>query len=160
MEAATRLACDYWHDKFYAATQAEEAQKRARIAERKQSETLYRIAPDREPELIDEGIGYRATARNENELAWAERRLVDLGFQIICEERIKSYTSEHEDFVVYADPRANGEITFRAYKKPLPRQSRVRRIRTGAFNFFRLMDSWKNDIRGKYQTRLAKAIGI
>jgi hypothetical protein len=159
MEAATNLARDYWHDKFHAAEEAAEAEKQARTAQRKRSEMLFQARPDRDPQLIDEEIGYGATPRNDSELAWAEQRLVDLGFQITSEANVKSYVSEHEDFVVYADPRTKGEITFTVYKKPLPKRGRVPRIRKNFLNYFRLMDSWKNDIREKYEARLAKAIG-
>jgi hypothetical protein len=63
MEAARSLAQDYWHARFHAVEQAEEAEKRARITERKKSEPVYRMAPDLGPELIDEGLGYGAMFR-------------------------------------------------------------------------------------------------
>ncbi len=157
MGAAVRLARDYWHDKFHAIEEEEAAQKRAHTAQRKKTETLYRIAPDREPELLDEGLSYGATPRNESELVWAEQRLVALGFQVTCEDNVKSYTDEREDFVVYADPRANGEIRFMVCRKPLPKKSRTPRVRTGYATSFFLKDTWKHDIQGKYEIRLAQA---
>ncbi len=128
-------------------------EKQKRIIQRKKTEILYKIAPNRESELIDEGIGFGAVPRNADELAWAENRLVDLGFQISREANIKSYISEQESFVVYADPRAKGEIKFTVNKKPLSKSSRKRFWG----NSFSLKDNWKNDIRGKYESRVAQA---
>ena len=124
--AAERLARNYWHDKFSAVEETEAVEKQKRIIQRKKTEILYKIAPNRESKLIDEGIGFGAVPRNADELAWAENRLVGLGFQISCEANIKSYISEQESFVVYADPRAKGEIKFTVNKKPLSKSSRKR----------------------------------
>ncbi|CAI8823485.1 hypothetical protein [Methylocaldum szegediense] len=158
LEAAFALAKEYWHEKFHAEEQIEKAQEEERRRQRKASEVLYRIAPDREPELIDEGFIFGGTFRNESELAWAEQRLAYLGFQITCEDNVKSYTSEMENWVIYADPRVNGKIEFRAYKKPLPKKARGPHVRTGISGYFYLMDSWKHDLRKKYESRLLKAI--
>ena len=68
MEAAKRLAGEYWHDKFDASEKAEQKQKRESIAQRRASETLYRTAPDSEPKLIDEGYFYGGSPRNQSEL--------------------------------------------------------------------------------------------
>jgi hypothetical protein len=159
MEAANRLAGEYWSDRFHAAEKAEQEQKQVLKAQRKISEILYHIAPALAPQLIDEGFFYGTTPRNQSEFDWAEQRLADLGFQITCEANVKSYISEHENWDVYADPRANGEISFTVYRKPFPKQSRTPLIRRGVLNSFNLKDSWKHDIRGKYESRLAKAIG-
>jgi hypothetical protein len=151
--AAMSLARDYWHVKFHDQEVAEEAEKQARILERKKTEALYQIAPNEEPELIDERAGYSNSPRNAEEMAWAEERLSELGFQINSEGNVKSYISEMENFVVYADPRSNGEIRFTVYKKPLPK----RRRRALWNRSFSLKDNWKHDLRGKYESRLAQA---
>jgi hypothetical protein len=156
-EAAVKLARDHWHEAFHATEDAKAAEKLARKATRRTTETLYRVAPDLDPELLDEGIGYRAIPRNASELACAEQRLADLGFQLATEGNVKSYTDERETVVVYADPRANDEISFTVYRKPLPKRSRVHRVRTWASNRFYIKDNWKNDIRGKYETRVTRA---
>jgi hypothetical protein len=158
LEAAFELAHEHWHEKFHAAEQIEKTQKEELLRQRKGSEILYRIAPDQEPKLIDEGPTFGGTFRNESELAWAEQRLAELGFQITCEDNVKSYTSERENWLVYADPRLNGKIEFTAYKKPLPKKARGSYLRTATFKSFYIMDSWKNDIRGKYESRLMEAI--
>jgi hypothetical protein len=102
---ASELAREYWYDKFHETAVEEERQKRERTLNRRKTETLYCVAPDFDPELIDEGIGYGAQARNDTEMAWAEQRLTELGFSIILEAHVKSYLRDHDDFVVYADPR-------------------------------------------------------
>jgi hypothetical protein len=153
-EAAQKLARNHWHDEFSAAEKAEAIEKQKRIIQRKKTEILYKIAPIREPELIDEGIGFGTAPRSDDEMAWAENRLVDLGFQISCEANIKSYIKEQESLIVYADPRAKGEIKFTVYKKPLSKSNRKRYWN----NSFSLKDNWKNDIRGKYESRVAQAI--
>jgi len=158
LEAAFALANEYWHEKFHAEEQIEKAQKEERRRQRKASEVLYRTTPDREPELIDEGSIFRGPFRNESELAWAEQRLAYLGFQFTCEDNVKAYTSERGDWLVYADPRVKGKIEFRAYKKPLPKKARGSHIRRGVSRSFYLLDSWKNDIRGKYESRLMEVI--
>jgi hypothetical protein len=119
--AVMALARAYWDDKFGAAERAEETEKQALVANRKKTETLYVIDPTGEPQLIDEGLGFLAfgdTARSESELSWAEQRLSDLGFQTSHEGNVRCYTSERGDFVVYADPRVKGKITFSVFKKP------------------------------------------
>jgi len=153
-KAAERLARNYWHDEFSAIEEANAIEKKKRIIQRKKAEILYKTAPNSEPELKDEGIGFGTVPRNDDELAWAENRLVDLGFQIICDANIKSYISEQDSLVVYADPRAKGEIRFTVYKKPLSKNNRKRFWG----NSFSLKDNWKNDIRGKYESRVAQAI--
>lgn len=124
--------------------------KQARLLERKKTEVLYRTGPNENPQLIDESIGFSATPRNADEPIWAEDRLSGLGFQINFEANVKSYINEQENFVVYTDPRVKGEIEFKVYKKPLPKRSRKRPI-----HYFNLKDSWGNDVRGKYESRLA-----
>jgi hypothetical protein len=155
MEAAVLLARDYWHDKFHAADEAEDEQKRAQIAQRKKTETLYRIAPDREPELFDERA-YGGVPRDEDSLAWAEGRLIDLSFQTALEGNVKSYTDEREAFTVYADPRMKGEIKFTVYRKSPTKGKTAPRVRTKYLHSFSLKDNWKNDIRGKYESRIAQ----
>lgn len=153
--AVSALAWDCWNGQFSAAEEAERKAKQTHTASRKQSETLYRTAPDLEPSLIDEGAAlYGRIPRDAASMVWAEQRLEALGFEIILEGAVKSYLSERGDFVVYADPRALGIIEFAAYKKPLPKLGR--RLRVWAFKRFGLQDSWKSDIRGKYESRLAK----
>jgi hypothetical protein len=159
MEAAVSLARDYWHDKFHPAEEAEEAEKRDRLAQRKKRGTLYRTSPYLEPQLIDEAIGFGAAPRDESELAWAEQRLEALGFQITREGNVKCYTNDRESFVAYADPRTRGGIEITVFRKPVSGRGRGRRTRPAVLTSFRLMDTWRNDLRGKYESRLPKMSG-
>jgi len=153
-KVALDLARDYWYDKFHEKAVDAEKEKSERTLSRRKTETLYCVAPDLDPELIDEGIGYGVQARNETEMVWAEQRLADLGFSIIFEANFKTYLSDQADFVVYADPRKKGEIKFTVYKKPLPKKGRGSRSRPWAWNSFELRDNWKHDLSGKYRARL------
>jgi hypothetical protein len=155
MAAATRLARDYWHRQFHESEEKERSEKQALLAQRKKTETLYRVRPDEEPGLIDGGRSYLERARTPDELAWAEQRLSELGFEMTVEGNVKAYICRRDGFVIYADPRTYGEIMFRVFKEPVPKHSRVSRIRLEPW--FRLKDAWKNDIGGKFEARLAEA---
>jgi hypothetical protein len=152
-EAASNLARDFWKSKFRETEEREEAERALLLANRKKTETLYEVAPNRDPLLIDE-LWYGTTVRNEEEMTWAEQRLVDLGFQINIQDRVKSYINEQDTYIVYADPRAKGKITFTIYKRPLPTKSKI----TPALQYFQIPDNWKNDLRGKYQQRVMQAL--
>lgn len=155
MQAAVKLACDYWQSQYADAEKAQEAEKRERLAQRKKSEVLYRTAPDLEPELIDERLSFDVTPRSKEELDWAEERLANLGFQITCNAKAKSYTNEHGDFVVYADPRQRGRIDFNVFPKGYKRSRG--RPRLGWTSFY-MLDGWKKELREKYEVRVENAI--
>src|SRR5882672_3906222 len=90
--AAMNLARDHWGDRFRE-KQAEEA---ASIAtERRRSEILYKIDANKSPVLIDEGIRFD-DFRSVDDMAWAEDRLLALGFEIRIDRNVKSYTSESD----------------------------------------------------------------
>jgi len=154
MKTALRLAHEHWEEKFSASEKVAEEQKRIRTAERKQSETLFRVEVLGEPLLIDEALTYGATARTAEELAWAEERLADIGFMVSWDGTVKSYIMDREDYVVLADPRAKGQIQFRIYKKPLPKK--LRQVRAGRMNSFMMPNSWKHNVRGKFESRFAQ----
>ncbi|HLM61752.1 MAG TPA: hypothetical protein VK308_13180 [Pyrinomonadaceae bacterium] len=82
---------------------AEAIEKHKRTIQIKKTEILYKTAPKRESELINEGI-FVVVPRNDDEMAWAENHHVDLGFQIGYEANIKSHINEQKNPVVYADP--------------------------------------------------------
>lgn len=116
-QVAMSLAHDYWQREYADAEKAEEAEKREKLAQRKKSEVLYRTAPDLEPELIDKRLSFGGTPRSKEEFYWVEERLTNLGFQITCDANAKSYTNEHGDFVVYADPRQKGKVDLSVFRK-------------------------------------------
>lgn len=98
------LARQHWNYRFLAAEQKERADEHARTAQRRATEMLYRVAPDLEPKLLDDGFHSSwSPARSADELTWAEERLEMLGFRITIEDNVKCYTREYKDFVVYAD---------------------------------------------------------
>lgn len=142
---ARRLAKEDWDERFH---EAEERAK-AKILKRKKCETLYKVGPTHTLELLDAGTYFCARARSLAELAWAETRLSNLGFLTTTEARVRSYIDERREFVVYADPRRYGLISFAVYAKPIPKQDHIGSIAT-----FNLSDNWKNDLRGKYEARL------
>ncbi len=156
MRATLKLAREYWFEKFHAQDAAEAKRKEIVKRRRESTETVYRIAPHGKPQLIDD-LSWD-TPRDPLELSWAERRLEDLGFTISMEGNIKSYIKEHDDCVVYADPRAEKEIKFSAFKKPLPKSSRSGVQRGWIGSSFSLRDDWKKDLLVKHECRVAKAI--
>jgi hypothetical protein len=146
--AAMNLARDHWGDRFRE-KQAEEAARIAR--ERRRSEILYKIDAKKSPVLIDEGI--RFDFRSVDDMAWAEDRLLALGFKIDLDRNVKSYTSESDTFIVYADPRRKYQIEFSIYLKQFEQVRAEPPI-----GYFGLSDHWKNSIEQKYQNRLLKTI--
>lgn len=147
MEAVLGLARDYWDRKFAKQEAAEREAESERLKQRRQTETMFQLGPKNPPQLVDEQL-YRGTPRNNEELQWAEQRLVDIGFQVQVNGRIKAYTQEHDKHVVYADPRAKGRIEFYVYPKhQKPRRTRFRRS-------FYMLDTWKHDLKGKYLARV------
>lgn len=140
-------ARSYWSGKSY-------DHEQARLAEpgnRRKSETLFQVDPDGPAKLINEGMSW-PEARNPDELKWAQDRLATLGFETHVEKNVRwSYTSKPDRFVVYADPRTIGKIEFRVYLKR-------RSARGPEYASFKLYDHWKNDILGKYEIRLQRAL--
>jgi hypothetical protein len=147
--AAMSLARDHWGERFRK-KQAEEAAHTAR--EQRRSETLYKIDPNRPPLVIDEGIPFNI-CRSVDEMAWAEDRLLALGFEIGLDGNVKSYISETDAFIVYADPRQNYLIEFNVYLKQFARGGATHPI-----GYFALTDYWKNSFNQKYQSCLMRTI--
>ena len=148
LRAAMELAHAHWKVKFQ---REDEAAAAERLRQRRSSEILYYLGPDEPTELIDDGMYFFRRARCQEELTWAEDRLMQFGFETVIEGNIKSYIISSETFIVYADPRAFGEIQFNVYMKSSPH--RTSRYEAG----FRFDDRWKNDICQKFQSRLLKA---
>ena len=110
---------------------------------------LYRTRPDQEPELRDRVFG---PSRSVSDWPAAEERLRTLGFVESLEGNVKAYTREHDEYLVFADPRSRGRIDFVACPKPVPLQF-SRKSRYNVRSFF-LLDGWKKDLEAKYQLRL------
>jgi hypothetical protein len=155
--AAFGLAHDWGHQEFHEAERRQEAEARAKVAERKATETLYQTGPNQEPELLGAQYQWRPV-RDQKSLARAEERLEELGFKKTLQERVVSYTQEHPDAIVYADPREEGRIEFLVYRHPPPPRKSRRQPDFRPRPSFTLMDGWKHDLQKKYSDRLAQAL--
>lgn len=121
---------------------------------RRATEILWRVDQD-EPKLIDEGLWLSIDGvRDEESLAFAEERLAQLGFKCSLKGKVKSYTQETEDFIVYADPRTRKHIEFRIFSK----RKKPKRLFGSAHGSFKLQDGWKNDLPKKYKAMLDEAL--
>jgi len=157
MEAAMRLAEEYWDFRFAEQEAKEEAEARLCKAKRRLSETQCLTSPNGKPQLIDEGTDSWSKHRSSESLQWAEERLRGLGFSVNSERNVKSYTTDHDTYVVYADPRTEGRIDFKVSKKTP--SGRVSRSNIGhRYQSFHLRDEWRHDLATKYQVRLQRAL--
>ncbi len=127
------------------------------LAKRRRTETRYRLAPGGGPLLYDEQM-LGDQPRSADQLAWAEERLQALGFRCVDEGKTRGWVDETDDYVVYADPRATGCIRFKVWRKPLPSHPTIGPHVTCETGRFQLLDSWKQDLPGKYAERVAKAL--
>ncbi|RJP18348.1 MAG: hypothetical protein C4520_14565 [Candidatus Abyssobacteria bacterium SURF_5] len=153
MVAAERLSREHFHETFHEAEERDRQEVLRLTQERKKTEILYLIGPMEDPRLIDESLWYDKVPRDPASIAWAEQRLKDLGFSIATDDNVRQYVLDLEDHVVFADPRIEGQITFNVYRKPLPRRKGHRRL----YQSFYIRDNWKNDLQGKFETRLERA---
>lgn len=151
--AAVSLARERADREFTEAERAEAEQRQARLSARRRTETQYLVMPGDEPKLLDEDARWGRRARTPEEMAWAERRLADLGFRCELEGLIKTYTRSHEGIIVYADPRAEGIIDFWVFDEAALASKRRTRLRRGYLGGFHLLDSWRHDLPGKYEKR-------
>jgi hypothetical protein len=153
-----KIARRYWDSEFSEAEHETWARDTTERQQRRTTETLYLVAPDGDPELIDEQQYFSKLPRDEPQMRWAEDRLTSLGFTINTDGRVKSYVHETADYAVFADPRMNGEIQFTVYRLPLPKKTRGRQPRVRVARSFRIADSWKNDLVGKFRDRVFRAL--
>jgi hypothetical protein len=153
MDAVSGLLEEYLAERLASIGEAE----RKALAERRQTETLYRVSPDGEPLLEDEGPT-PGRSRSPGELGWAEDRLRSLGFRCVVDGRTRSWVDETDRYVVYADLRSAGEIGFEVWPKPLPARPTIGLRLRRPPGRFHLKDSWMHDLPGKYAQRVAKAL--
>lgn len=152
-ETAHKLALDDWHKRFSEADAKEEIDRQKRKRERRTVERQYLIAPFGCPKLFDEGSFYRAGLRSSEEMQQAKDRLQLLGLRHVVDGNIESWTDDRQDWIVYADPRQNGRIEFTVWRKPLPKRESKNPYSLRIMYFY-MLDSWKNDIKKKYEARL------
>jgi hypothetical protein len=146
-EAAFKNARYSNRDKFDKAEEAE----RDKVEQRKATERVLLINPAEKPVLFDERLWSREP-RNPEQLAVAEQRLRDLGFEIETNGNIVAYKFVHEEWLVLADPRGEGRIEFTVFKRSGKKQKR----RFGRDQFY-LLDSWSVDLPGKFHKRLRQS---
>ena len=158
MKAAMALARDYWNKKFSASELAEETAKAEEKTRREKTEITYLTDPTGKPKLNDDffGASWKST-RDQTQMEWAEKRMAELGVRTVREGKTISYVDERDDIVIYADPRVNGVIDFNVFKKSLVKKGKgqsTKYVRLGHFDF---QDKWKNDLKEKYESRVAKS---
>lgn len=125
------------------------------VADRRAKETLYLVSPYDDPVLLDEITIY--SPRPIEEMAWAEDRLIGLGFEIVIAGRVRSYIRRVPGATIYADPRRERNIDFLMLPDPLPKVKR-RSPRPG--QRFTLQDRWKHHIREHLDKMIATAAGL
>jgi hypothetical protein len=139
-----------------------------RKAARRRSERMFFVDPLGPPELLDEGSHWwlgGGGARSAKDLVAAEERLRELGFTTEADGNVVTYKYRQEPYTVLADPRISGRLVFRVYdeaqlaKTSGPRNPRIRALsrRSSLVEQFHLLDSWRRDLPGKFQTRLRNA---
>lgn len=153
MSTALALARDHWDGRLGASDEAEAAEEASWLAERRRTERLYRIGPDREPVLLDEGWRH-GEWRDEEGLAWAEHRLEEIGFRATLEGNVVWYTDDRGGQVAYADPRRRGRIMVTVFREPTAGEKRGKKTRWTDLVSFHLLDRWQHDLRAKYEARL------
>lgn len=121
---------------------------------RKSSETLYILSPDNKAELYDEGHYH---TRNEDELKWAEQRLMDLKFNKCVNERKISYQRNLDGCIIYADPRGNRSIKFFIYRIRMTAHKKPRTI-IASLGCFSIPDNWTNDLISKFEKKAKEII--
>lgn len=87
--------------------------------------------------------------RDLNQQIWAEERLRNLEFRKNVEENCTSFTRHFEDWVVYADPRQLGAISFFVYSSTQPEHRPDKPLRR-----FQLRDDWKHNLEEKLLTAI------
>jgi hypothetical protein len=127
------------------------------LAKRRPKELRYRLAPGGEPLLYDEQMLWD-WPRTPEERLWAEERLQVLGFRCAVEGRTRAWLDETDDYVVYADPRMVGSLSFKVWRKPLPSHPTIGPYFTCETGQFELRDVCKRNLPGLYAERLARAL--
>jgi hypothetical protein len=152
------LARDYWMPLVEKVEVERETERRAVLERRRESEEMYVLGPNARPLLNDEDIGYGPTARDHESLIRAEDRLEQLSFENIGDGQVRRFTKTIDDYIIYADHREAGRLTFYVY--PLHKSSTAKRrgrAPTRRQSFF-LLDTWRKDLDWKFASRAAVAI--
>lgn len=126
-------------------------------ARRTSGEPLYRVAPDEEPKLIDEGL-WGGRHRSTESMTKAESRLSAFGFEKIVDGQVLSFQRKRADFLLFADPRTEGKIEISAYRLVPSKRKRGKPL-WGRVGSWRIRDSWwMSDPQGRFEVFLAKRL--
>ena len=159
LRAVFQLAQDYLYPKFREADEKRDAERRQILDERKKVEPLFTVGPD-DNRLLDEDASIEGGehVRNEASLAWAIARLSDLGFTEQQTGNARAFMRPMDSFVVYADPRRLGVISFTIYREADAKPRKLRRVPPRARGWFSLKDAWRNDLGKKFDAALIAAL--
>jgi hypothetical protein len=138
-------------------------------AARRRDERTYLTDPRLPPRFSDEpGDFHLDTPRTAEQLAAAEERLRELGFAAEADGNVVAWKYRQEPSTVLADPRAAGRLRFRVYDETriaAARRKGGRRLGSWASAFsvpllaeFYLLDSWRNDIVGKFRAGCSRRL--
>lgn len=159
MRAASEIARDYWHEKFYEREQQAARAAHALKQQRQKSEPVYVLGPTEAPVLLDDDSSSWRPARPPGQeapgLGWAEQRLAQLGFQVVVDGTRRSFTKAivrgERELIIYADPRNVGAIKFRVFDTKARGQKRGR-----ALAWFEIQDRWKNGLEDRVAAGVAQ----
>jgi hypothetical protein len=132
-------------------------------AERRLSEPLLRLNPDRPGVLFDEGVW--GGARPPEALGAAEDRLTAVfGFTKTVEGQLVTYLKEIDGYRVYGDPRKARVLTFHVYPpavtatEPIPRRRRQSPREIPSLGSFELQDRLKNNLPQKFEEQFQEVL--
>jgi hypothetical protein len=154
-ETAHKLALDDWFERFHEAEENQRVERENKKRQRRSTETTYQVDPFGPPKLLEEDVYSVEGIRTPEQMLFVKKRLEDLGLEKRLESNVETWVDDRANWVVYADPRQSGRIDFTVWKKPLPKRRPVNsyKYRIGSFH---LLDSWKNDLKKKYEARLPR----
>lgn len=90
-------------------------------------------------------------------MGFAETRLAELGFEVVIDGRIHSYTRTGDSWIVYADPRSSGCISFELFR-PRRAKSNSKVAWERQTQPFVLQDGWKRNLPTKFANWLSEAL--
>lgn len=142
------LAEDHWRPQVAEAESRERASLEVEKERRREIEDLYLTGPGAEPKLRDEFL-FGDRSRDDESLGWAKDRLRQLGFTESRVGRVRQFTKEFGELVVFADPREVGKLNFSVYRKEQVERPKKRRHWTPDHASFHVLDSWRNRLDEK-----------
>jgi len=134
-----------------------EHREKSEAARRAAGETLYRIEPEREALLIDEGLWCSEGARAAESMVFAEQRLAAFGFEKVVNGQTVSFSRSAATFVLFADPRSEGKIRISIYRAQAPKGKRGKPCWIRVGSGMTIPDKWwRGDQGSKFQAYLEK----